>query len=187
MAEKQVQAVLRLRRDSENNFNRSNIILQDGELALVSTPFNGTKIKIGDGQHRFKELNYDTIGLLVEGFKSSDTQFLYPDNATIVNPLDHLLFMDRNTGFMYYWNTYHEKYEYVNKNEIASDSVAGIAKLYNDINGQNTDGAVTQAVLNTAFSRIQNAANTVVFRMNNDDVEQLDADLSSLNALQILD
>lgn len=187
MAEKQVNAVLRLRKDSENNFSRSNIILQDGELAIVATPFSGTKIKIGDGRTAFNTLKYDTLGLLVEGFKTSDTQFLYPDNATIVDPANHLLFLDRNTGFMFYWNSSNEKYEYVNKNEVATSSIAGISKLYDNINGNNTDGSVTQAALNTAFTRIQNAANTVVFSMNSDDREQLDADLSSLNALQILD
>lgn len=187
MAEKQVNAVLRLRKDSENNFSRSNIILQDGELAIVGTPFNGTKIKIGDGQHRFNELSYDTLGLLVEGFKRSDIQFVHSDNVTVVDPQSHLLFLDRNTGFMYYWNNHDEKYEYVNKNEVATSSIAGISKLYDDINGNNTDGSVTQAALNAAFRRVQNAANTVVFQMNSNDREQLDADLSSLNALQILD
>lgn len=187
MAEKQVNAVLRLRKDSENNFKRSNIILQDGELAIVSTPFSGLKIKIGDGRHRFDELNYDTIGLLVEGFKRTDTQFVYSDNATVVEPQDHLLFLDRNTGFMYYWNTHNSKYEYVNKNELATDQMAGIVKLYDSINGQNTDGAVTQAAVNVAFSRIQNAAKEVVYEMDEEDTERLNTNLSSLNALQILD
>lgn len=187
MAEKQMNAVLRLRKDSENNFNRSNIVLQDGEVAIVATPFSGTKLKIGDGQHRFNELSYDTFGLLVEGFKNSDTQFVYSDNSTIVDPQSHLLFLDRNTGFMFYWNNNQEKYLYVNKNEIATSETAGITKIYDNINGQNTDGSVTQAALNTAFTRIQNAANTVVFQMNANDSEQLDADLSSLSALQILD
>lgn len=182
-----MKAVLKLRKDSENNFNRSNIILQDGEVAVVSTPFNGTQIKIGDGEHRFTELKYDTLGLLIQGFKVNDTLFKQTDNATDVDPLSHLLFLDRNTGFMYYWNTQEEKYKYVNKNEIATSSIAGIAKLYDDINGNNTDGAVTQRALNTAFSRIQNAANSVVFEMDNNDIEQLNANLSSLNALQILD
>lgn len=186
MAEKQMNAVLRLRKDSENNFNRSNIVLQDGEIAIVSTPFNGTKIKIGDGQHRFSEISYDTLGLLVEGFKRSDTQFVYADNATIVDPQSHLLFLDRNTGFMFYWNNIQGKYLYVNKNEIATSETAGISKIYDNINGRNTDGSVTQAALNTAFSRIQNAANSVVFEMNREN-EQLNADLSSLSALQILD
>ena len=186
MAEKQMNAVLRLRKDSENNFNRSNIILQDGELAIVSTPFSGTKIKIGDGQHRFDELNYDTLGLLVEGFKHSDIEFAFTDNSTIVDPHDHLLFIDRNTGFMYYWNNNNSRYEYVNKNELATNSVAGISKLYDDF-GDNTDGSITQATLSVAFRRVQNAANTVKFGMNSEVPEQLDADLSSLTALQILD
>ena len=181
--EKQVKAVLRLRKDNENNFSRSNIILQDGELAIVTTPFSGLKIKIGDGSHTFNQLNYDTLGLLVEGFKQTDTRFVYTDNATTIDPHDHILFLDRNTGFMYYWNNYTEKYEYINKNEVATSQMAGISKLYDTINGQNTDGSVTQAAVYTAFDSIQSAANQLTYRM---DDEMLITDFSNLQSLSII-
>ena len=186
MAEKQMNAVLRLRKDSENNFSRSNIILQNGEVAIISTPFNGTKVKIGDGQHRFNELSYDTFGLLVEGFKNSDTEFVYSDNSTIVDPQSHLLFLDRNTGFMFYWNNIQEKYLYVNKNEIATSETAGIAKIYDNIRGQNTDGSVTQAALNTSFTIVKFSSNNLLFIIKSFFKKKLDAYLSSLFALQIL-
>ena len=87
MAEKNMNAVLRLRRDSENNFKRTNMILQLGELALVITPFDGTLVKVGDGIHRFNELAYESFGILVKGFlhdKDSRDGFVLNDNSTVV-------------------------------------------------------------------------------------------------------
>lgn len=196
MAQKDMQAVLKLRRDSENNFTRSNIVLQEGELALVTRPFAGIQVKVGNGSDRFNDLPYANFGLLVKGFLVNDTKFVRTDNVTEVNPTEHILFLDGNTGFLYYWDPGKEglnprpaRYVYVKQDEVpaATDAVAGIMKLYNDLNGSNTDGAVTQAAVNTAMRRIQNAANGVVFEMDTEDTEKLNADLSPLGALQILD
>lgn len=188
MAEKQMNAVLKLRRDSENNFNRFNIILQKGEIALVATPFSGTQIKVGDGITRFKDLNYNNFGLLVEGFKNSDTEFVYPDNSTVVNPENHLLFMDRNTGFMYYWDHQDNKYMYVNRDivPLADASTSGVAKLYQTVDGDNTDGAVSQVAVRGAFSQVQTAANNIVWKMDDEDNEMLTTSFSDLQSLSIV-
>ena len=188
MAEKQMQAVLKLRRDSENNFNRSNIVLQEGEIALVSTPFQGTQIKIGNGQARFSELKYDTLGLLARGFLANETTFNDNTNHAIDHD-EHILFLDLNNGFLYYWDSVNNKYQYVKQNEVpaATSSVAGIMKLYDTVSGTNSDGAVTQSALNTAMRRIQVASQSVQFEMDSVDEELLKTDFSTLQALQILD
>lgn len=200
MAEKQMNSVIRLRRDSENNFLRGNIKLLSGEVAVVSTPFEGTRIKIGDGQHRFSELPYDTYGILVKGRLEDDSHFIsMVDNSTVIDHDKHVLFLDQNTGFLYYWDADELKYKYVNKNEVpdATDRIKGIAKLYDSIGALDEyltsvdpnfgrDGSVNQRILNSAFSKLQNAATTVVFNVDAN-AEQLNADLSSLNALQIFD
>lgn len=187
MTEKQMNAVLKLRRDSQNNFERSNIILQKGEIALVTTPFSGTQIKVGDGISRFNDLNYTNLGLLVEGFKQSDTVFLYPDNGTVVNPENHLLFLDRNTGFMYYWDHYNNKYMYVNRDAVpaADASTAGIAKLYQTVDGDNIDGSVTQAAVRGSFSKVQTAANNLTWEMKEED-EMFVTNLYDLKNLQVI-
>lgn len=188
MAEKQMNAVLKLRRDNETNFNGSNIILQKGEIALVTTPFSGLQVKVGDGTTRFRDLNYNNFGLLVEGFKNSDTEFVYPDNSTKVNPENHLLFMDRNTGFMYYWDHEQSKYMYVNRDivPVATDAVAGIAKLYQTVDGGNADGAVSQVAVKGAFSQVQTAANNIVWKMDEEDREMLTTSFSDLQSLSIV-
>lgn len=198
---KNMNAVIRLRRDAEHNFVQSNMILQSGEVAVVYTPFDGTRIKIGDGVKRFNELPYDVYGLLVRGRLENETTFIsMVDNETVLDHNKHILFLDQNTGFMYYWDEEEEKYKYVNRNEVpdASGTMKGIAKLYSNIGNLDDyirstdpnfglDGSVNQKALNAAFSKIQNAATTVLFQINDRDNEQLDADLSSLNALQIFD
>lgn len=177
MSEKTVQAVIKLRRGSENEFNRSKLVLQKGEVALVTTSFQGTQIKIGDGVTRFDQLKYDTLGLLAKGFISSSDPSVF--NDTSVHPInhdEHLLFLDQNTGFLYYWDPVNNKYQYVRQNEV---------KLYDTLDGSATDGSVTQRALNVAMNRIQNAARNVQFEMNAAE-ETLNANLDSLTALQIL-
>ena len=176
-----MQAVLKLRRDSENNFNRSNIVLQQGEVAIVSTPFHGTQIKIGDGTHRFNELKYDTFGLLARGFiGGTDASF----NDATNHPIDHdehILFLDQNTGFLYYWNG--TKYVHIGGQDvvIATDQVSGISKLYDSVSGQNTDGSVTQRAVNQAFSAVQSAANNINWIMDNETLVTSFSDLQNLN------
>lgn len=180
MAEKQMNAVLRLRRDSENNFNRSNLILQKGEAAVVVTPFNGTQIKIGNGEDTFNSLPYETFGLLLKGYKDND-RFLESDQSTVVNPANHILFLDIPTGFMYYWDGI--QYVYVNKTEIpvATDQIAGIVKLYNDLNNHNVDGAITQ----NAVVKMAENIESITFNMDQDD-ERLDMDLLPLKNVKII-
>lgn len=179
MAEKKMQAVLQLRRGDENYFLRSNIVLQKGEVAIVTTTYQGTRIKIGDGSTRFENLPYETFGLLAKGFISSSDPSVFND-ATMhpINHNAHLLFLDQNTGFLYYWDPVNNRYQYVRQNEV---------KLYDSIDGTATDGSVTQRALNAAMNRIQNAARNVVFGMDDTDTELLKTDFSSLQALQILD
>ena len=190
MAEKQMNAVLKLRRDNENNFKRANIILQNGEVALVDTPFDGLLLKIGDGTHRFSELNYEDFGILVEGFMYDPTSregFLFTDNDPEhpVTPEDHVLFLDLNTGSLYYWDG--DEYKYISGQNvvIATDQVAGISKIYDTVNGQNTDGSVTQRAVNSAFNKVQTAANNLQFVMDDNDQEMLVANFFDLKNLNI--
>ena len=200
MAEKQMNSVIKLRRDSERNFiQKGDIKLQAGEVAVVYTDFEGTRIKIGDGVHRFSELPYDTFGILVTGRINGDTEFIsMTDNSYVIDPNKHVLFLDVNTGFLYYWDTTEQKYKYIVKNEIpdASETIKGIAKLYNDLGSLDEyrttqdanwgkDGSVNRNALNEAFSKIQTSASNFVLSMDDEDEEMLNADAVSLTSLDI--
>jgi hypothetical protein len=61
---KTVNAVIRLRRDSEVDFERvkDTFIPADGEMVLVDTAEKGLRVKVGDGIKTFAELDYTTLG-----------------------------------------------------------------------------------------------------------------------------
>ena len=61
---KTVNAVIRLRKDSEADFERVKdvFIPADGEMVLVDTADKGLRIKIGDGVSTFANLDYFALG-----------------------------------------------------------------------------------------------------------------------------
>lgn len=189
MVAKQLNAVIRLRTDTENNFTRANLVLQSGEVAIVHTPFNGIQIKIGDGEKPFTQLPYETFGLLCKGKLLSNTEFREKDQVTLAKPDDHILFLDITSGKMHYWDG--TKYCPVGSGSevpIASDTVVGIAKLYSTISGTNEDGSVTQKAINKAFTDVESAANNLLFEVEKEAESKdgmLIADFSQLKELQL--
>lgn len=57
MANKQLNAVIQLRKDTESNWNSSNPILANGELAVVLTS-TGIRFKVGDGTSQYSTLDF---------------------------------------------------------------------------------------------------------------------------------
>ena len=53
----QFNARIKMKRDSEKNWNQNNPILLNGEIALVEKQ-EGIELKIGDGEKKFKEVSY---------------------------------------------------------------------------------------------------------------------------------
>lgn len=53
----QFNARIKMKRDSEENWNQNNPILLNGEIALVEKQ-KGIELKIGDGEKQFKEVSY---------------------------------------------------------------------------------------------------------------------------------
>lgn len=53
----QFNARIKMKRDSEENWNQNNPILLNGEIALVEKQ-EGIELKIGDGEKQFKEVSY---------------------------------------------------------------------------------------------------------------------------------
>lgn len=61
---KTLNGVIRLRKDSEVDFERVKDIFipADGEMVLVDTANQGLRIKVGDGVSTFAQLSYVTLG-----------------------------------------------------------------------------------------------------------------------------
>ena len=70
---KTVNAVIRLRRDSEVDFEKvkDTFIPANGEMVLVDTTNDGLRVKIGDGVSTFAELDYTNLG--TADIKASDS------------------------------------------------------------------------------------------------------------------
>lgn len=59
---------MRQRRDTQENWEKNNPILLNGEIALVDTPNGELRMKIGDGANRYSALpfNDDALRLLID-------------------------------------------------------------------------------------------------------------------------
>ena len=70
---KTVNAVIRLRRDSEVDFEKvkDTFVPANGEMILVDTTNDGLRVKIGDGVSTFAELDYTNLG--AADIKASDS------------------------------------------------------------------------------------------------------------------
>lgn len=196
------QTIIRLRKANEADFIEKNTALADGEVAIVETPFDGIRLKIGQGEgSTFNSLPYETFGLVLKGkVANNDTMFIRSDNVTgvgktatgytVPGPTEFLLFVDTTSGKIYYWNVDQDKYVSVTGSSVdipvATESVAGIMKLYDTLDGTNTDGTVTQRAINVGFRKVQTAANNVVANMNTVDNEMLQIDLNTLKTLNVI-
>lgn len=132
-----------LRRADENVLASKNPQLLNGEIVLVNTS-SGIKTKIGDGNKTFNELPYEEF--LIRGYYLNGK--FYTDSTYIVEiipSIDHL-YLDINAEritkkCLYFWDG--TKYIATNGEDIATDTVAGIMKLYDGL-GDNIDGSITQ-------------------------------------------
>ena len=146
---KEFKTRIALRRADESTLTSKNPQLLKGEIVLVDTP-SGLKTKIGDGEKTFNELAYEEFlikGYLMNGKFYTDSTYTIEIPASI----DHL-YLDINTArttkkCLYFWDG--TKYVPTNGEDIATDTVAGIVKLY-DAEGDNTDGTMTQRSITEA-------------------------------------
>lgn len=157
-----VQTRIKLRNDSEENFNKvaSTLIPLNGEVLLVKTQNYGVLTKIGDGTTVYKDLKFvnlnetNTVKLnLVKGYYK-DNEFFASSNYTVkLNLYETQLYVDLATNYMYLYNASTEKLVQIVNVPTATDSTAGIIKLYNS-QGQNTDGAMSQKATTNAINEI---------------------------------
>ena len=139
-----------LRRAAENVLTSKNPILLKGEIVLVDTASGLLKTKVGDGEKHFNDLPYEEF--LLRGYYLNG-KFWTDSTYTVELPasIDHL-YLDINSEkttkkCLYFWDG--TKYEPTNGENIATDTVAGIVKLY-DAEGNNTDGTMTQRSITEA-------------------------------------
>lgn len=149
------EAVIRLRRDNDYNFERikDTFIPANGEVVLVDTATDGLRAKVGNGYNTFAELQFtdeDVRNTVQQGY--FDNGIFYRDitKATPAVGMVNKIYIDKPTRNIYYFNG--EAYVPVGGSIVsASSEQPGIMKLYNTT-GQNIDGTMTQKSITDELS-----------------------------------
>lgn len=94
---------IKLKYDTSENWNNSNLILYKGEMGIEFTP-DGTKIKIGNGLYEWKDLEYVsfTDPIMIKNIKSNTKQISDLKMFCLLNgflSLDILIFLILLLGF----------------------------------------------------------------------------------------
>ena len=172
---KQINSILRLRRDNDYNFEKVKytFIPQNGEVVLVDTAKQGLVMKIGDGEKCYEELPIirfiNEASILVRGVYS-DGNFYTEDG--IITPSQDKLYIDVKTYTIYCYNN--GQYETISGDsnihiEEATPETAGIMKLYNTT-GKNSDGTMTQQSITSelrkkmSFEISSNDSEMIIFK-----------------------
>lgn len=167
MAIKRVEAIFKLRRDNDYNYEKvkDTFIPAKGEVCLVDTARLGLCVKIGDGVSTYGSLEYvNTIFQMVTFVEGK--VFI---NDKEITPNGNKIYIDaNNTNDLYYYNGVEFVLIGPGSLPTASAETAGIMNLYSTT-GENVDGTMTQKAitdeLNTKVSASVNLEDeTVVFK-----------------------
>ena len=167
MATKRVEAIFKLRRDNDYNYEKvkDTFIPAKGEVCLVDTARLGICVKVGDGVSTYGSLEYvNTIFQMVTFVEGK--AFV---NDKEITPSGNKIYIDaNNTNDLYYYNGVEFVLIGPGSLPAASAETAGIMKLYSTT-GENVDGTMTQKAitdeLNTKVSASVNLEDeTVVFK-----------------------
>lgn len=167
MAIKRVEAIFKLRRDNDYNYEKvkDTFIPAKGEVCLVDTARLGLCVKVGDGVSTYGSLEYvNTIFQMVTFVEGK--AFI---NDKEITPNGNKIYIDANNiNDLYYYNGVEFVLIGPGSLPTASAETAGIMKLYSTT-GENMDGTMTQKAitdeLNTKVSASVNLEDeTVVFK-----------------------
>lgn len=167
MATKRVEAIFKLRRDNDYNYEKvkDTFIPAKGEVCLVDTARLGLCVKVGDGVSTYGSLEYvNTIFQMVTFVEGK--AFV---NDKEIAPSGNKIYIDANNpNDLYYYNGVEFVLIGPGSLPAASAETAGIMKLYSTT-GENVDGTMTQKAitdeLNTKISASVNLEDeTIVFK-----------------------
>lgn len=167
MATKRVEAIFKLRRDNDYNYEKvkDTFIPAKGEVCLVDTARLGLCVKVGDGVSTYGSLEYVNTIFQMVTFVEGKT-FV---NDKEITPSGNKIYIDaNNTNDLYYYNGVEFVLIGPGSLPAASAETAGIMKLYSTT-GENVDGTMTQKAisdeLNTKVSASVNLEDeTIVFK-----------------------
>lgn len=145
---KQLNAVLRLRRDNYYNYEKikDTFVPANGEICLVDTARDGLRVICGDGIHTFGELDY--IGeIIIKGYYYNGMFYKDINHTIEVVGSETKIYINLSNSELYYFDG--SNYQSIYSEGTlpnASSTTPGIMKLYDTI-GENTDGTMTQKAI----------------------------------------
>lgn len=145
MANNILNAVIKLRRDNDFNFEKvkDTFIPANGEPILVDTAKNGLRVKVGDGIKTYGELEF-ADALFINGYYYEGEFYKDKAHTEKLYGVINRLYVNTVDGKVFYFNG--AEYLLVNGSPKATSTTAGIMILY-DTKGQNTDGTMTQKAI----------------------------------------
>lgn len=170
MGDTTLSVVLKLRRDSEDNYNKvkDSFIPASGEVCLVDTQEYGLRSKIGDGVTSYGELDYvdNNNNVVLIGYFFNEKFYTDSTYTVELEKREKHLYIDKNSrSSVYVWTG--EKFEPLSTE--ATETVAGIMKLY-QAHGQNINGTMSQKT-------ITDGVNSIKLELDESDSECLILDL----------
>lgn len=144
---KTIEAIIRLRRDNDYNYEKikDTFVPANGEVVLVDTARDGLRAKVGDGYSTYAQLQFtdaDLRNAVLQGYLENGVFYRDATKQTPFSGMINKVYIDIPRRKIYYFNG--EEYIPVEPHlTTASSDVAGIVKLYNTT-GQNIDGTMTQ-------------------------------------------
>lgn len=138
-----IKTTFQLRRGSAAIWTRNNPVLAKGEPGFEVDTY---RLKIGDGTTEWNFLPYVGGGSAQLGYYSNGVFYAEDDLLTMLIPSLDRLYVDLFTDSLYYFNGTYVKISGEGNPTIASDTVAGIMKLYSTT-GYNEDGTMTQKAI----------------------------------------
>ena len=155
-----INAIIRLRRDNDYNFEtiKNTFIPANGEVVLVDTAGKGLRAKVGDGITTWANLNYTDEGLrqeiqnvIIRGYYHEGLFYADQNYQVAYTPSEGALYIDASKSNVYWYSNG----EYVGVHETlpaATASTPGVMKLYTS-KGENTDGTITQKLFSNEIDK----------------------------------
>lgn len=149
-----INTIIKLRKDTEANFLKvgKSFIPADGEVCLVETELYGVREKIGDGKTNFETLPYldEVNNVVLIGYYFNGKFFTDSTYTKELMVGEKHVYIDENSKYMYIYS----EGEFRPTNPIATDTLAGIMKLY-QTSGDSTIGTMSQKAITDGVNSIQ--------------------------------
>lgn len=155
--EKKIKTIIQLRRDNESNYP-SEYIPRLGEVLLIDTPSKGLQAKVGNGLSTFEQLDYYIGDVVIRGYYYNNSFYEDFEHTVLFTGSVSRIYIDVARSKIYTFDG--TKYNTINDISNASNTEAGIVKLYNE-HGSNTDGTMTQKAITDADNKLAGDISTL--------------------------